>query len=161
MADFFDTACRTETDASEFGIIDPEPAAISFSKSEDWIGLVRNPGRKAVVFTAIDKCIAFTGKGEPEKKRCDGMLTLPRQIIFVELKEKKADWIKQASKQVATNIEQFRASHNLMAEYDHRHAYLCNNRAKIRGLDTSHLEMQRRFLSEYGVVLKIDRVIEL
>lgn len=164
MVDFFDTKCQTQTDAFEFGLIDPggeAPAQLIFDQLNDGIALVQNHHQKAVVFTAIDKCIDIAREDKTQASRCDGMLTTGREIIFVELKEKKADWIKQASKQVAATIEQFRASHNLMHDYDDRHAYLCNNRAKIRGLDASHLEMQRRFLSEYGVVLKIDRVIAL
>jgi hypothetical protein len=161
MVDFFNPACRIETEAAEFGIIDPQPAAISFSKPENWICLVRNPELKAVVFTAIDKCIPFTGIGQLEEKRCDGMLTLSREIIFIELKEKQTGWIPRASEQVAHTIEVFRANHDLWGGYDHRRAYLCNRKAKLRQLDASHHAMRKRFLTEYLVVLEIDRVIDL
>ncbi|MBK6964028.1 MAG: hypothetical protein IPH20_08775 [Bacteroidales bacterium] len=108
---FFQDACQeTQLNNDLFGICDDQngrKAYTSLININNWVAKVQNGNNKSVVFTAIDNCISIVDENGNMTKRCDGMLTYADNVVFVELKDKNADWISQAVEQLETTIQYF------------------------------------------------------
>lgn len=98
---FLDAQCQSGPFVQErFGLCDNTSRPIAYADSEseeNWIATVSNPERKAVIFTAIDKCV-ISDMEQPGRGRCDCMLTTEKQLYLVELKERNGSaWKNHAS----------------------------------------------------------------
>ncbi|WP_201987211.1 hypothetical protein [Hymenobacter rubidus] len=86
------------------------------------------------------------------------ILLYEENIIFVELKDKKRDWLKGAVGQVQATITEFRASHDL-EQYRVRRAYVAN-KAQPQ-FNEGRNQRANSFFTETGVVLRPGADIDL
>jgi hypothetical protein len=126
MIDFFNSVCQENPRIElEFGILDGVPIAYTSTESpSSWIGVVKNPNFKEVVFTAIDGCV-IKGDDLQGTKRCDGMLTTDDSLFLVELKDQLKGWKSGAMKQLKETIEILIGNHDL-SHFRHKKAFACN-----------------------------------
>ena len=141
--DFFDpTISKTNCDAIQFGICDGDPkattddlqrASIKTTQPGTWEATVRNSNQRPCVFTPIDHNVPiYKDETKAEKdSSCDGMLVYdgPQKqgIVFIELKNRRMNWIEEGIQQLAHTIKLFSANHNL-SNYSPRRANLANKR---------------------------------
>lgn len=155
--DFFIEPCQTANIRAErFGICDPQDggkAYVDFDHEEDWVAVVENRSGEPLNFTAIDNCIEILRPDGSMDNRCDAMLTGAGQIVFIELKIQKSDWIQHAvNDQLQTTIDHFRDNHSLDA-YRKRSAYACNKSHPY--FHHSNMELMNDFRRKNGVRLNI------
>jgi len=158
---FFAAACQNHTTATRFGLCDDEnntPAYIDTSDQLKWIAIVENQKIVKVTFTAIDNCIAILKADGSMERRCDGMLTYTDNIVFVELKNQRRNWISDAVEQLKITIECFTKHHNL-GLFTHKKAFACNK--KRPNFCHSHKETMRRFFNTYKIRLNIQAEIKI
>ena len=133
---------------SYFGICDESndtvkmPAYVNTcdTNSSNWIAKVTNNSGKPIGFIAVDYNIEIRRENGDMENRCDALLHNDEYIIFIELKDKKDDWIKLA---VEKHITKFR----------HRIAYVCNK--KHPNFAVSNKEYMQRFKNEHNIRLII------
>jgi len=159
---FFDSNCQEPPiDKPLFGICDNQNGERAYTDITDqnkWIATVENNNQVAIIFTAIDHCIEIRGENGDMDKRCDGMITYPDNIVFIELKDKEASWISDAINQLEVTINHFIANHDLNI-YKHKRAFACNKRhPRFQVIDTA---LKQRFFSEYRVRLNIEATIKI
>ncbi|MEM1000359.1 MAG: hypothetical protein AAGN35_25120 [Bacteroidota bacterium] len=158
--DFFTEACRSTVPAPVFGIRDGRDTAPAYWTTEDkhpWIATVENEKRKSINFHAIDGCVDLRQIDGDQEKRCDAMLSYPENLVFIELKEVKANWIEGGIAQLQRTIELFREHHDLAA-FRKRRAFLANRRHP--SFKFSHKERMARFRDVTGVRLIIGAYIK-
>ena len=157
--DFFKPECQSGPFSQErFGLCDDQnatPAYVDTTTPEKWVATVENPARKAVTFTAIDKCVIQDGD-EPSRGRCDGTLTTEDLLYLVELKDKKDDWQSHAIEQLASTIRFLRDHHDL-TRFRHKKAFACNKRHK----PFAHIDNERmlRFHRNYGFRIDVQATV--
>jgi len=156
--DFYATGCQQPDITDEFfGLCDDEngsPAYVDTADKSKWIAKVDNLGKISLTFTAIDNCIEILREDGHMDNRCDGMLTYPDNIIFVELKNKiTGGWIKHGLDQLETTIQNYRVHHNIET-IRHKRAFLANRRR--RHFHVMEQELKRRFFDTYKVRISID-----
>lgn len=160
---FFDARCQESTKESIFGLCDEpspstNPAYIDTDDPSKWIATVDNGNQIEVTFTAIDKCIEIS---DSDGDRCDGMLTYNGGIIFVELKERKAQnkvWAGKGDEQLRNTIRLFKENHDL-DNYMVKKAYIANKRRP--NFQSSQTERMQKFLNDTGFRLRIEATINL
>jgi len=161
--DFFQGACQEiQLNNCLFGICDDQnglKAYTSLTYNEKWIAKVRNENNKEIVFTAIDNCISIIDENGNMVKRCDGMLTYFENVVFVELKDKNADWISQAVHQLETTIKYFLNTPENILKFTHKRAFACNRQHPR--FNYSNVARSQRFFSQYKVRLNIVATIEI
>jgi hypothetical protein len=155
--DFFETTCQEPTiDESIFGLCDDQMGAKAYTNIDDqtkWIATVRNNRNKNLTFTAIDKCV-FNDDDEPDRGRCDGMLTSAEHehIYFVELKNDRKNWIPDAIEQLESTIKFFISHHDIRV-FKHKKAFACNK--KHRHFHEIDNELNLRFFRTYRVRIDV------
>ena len=159
---FYETNCRSTTNKRLFGLCDNEdnsPAFIDFVNKSQWNALVINSAPpQEIIFVAIDNCIEIRRKNGEMDNRCDCLLTYPENIIFIELKNKGAQWITEGIDQIVATINNFNESHGL-SQFGHKRAFVANKKhPNFRVIDT---ETKRKFWDNYKVRLNIDSVIKI
>ena len=158
-AAFFKTKCRHTTDAACFGLCDDGPngwAYISESKAEDtWICTVENNNRLEVVFTAVDKCADIRRADGNQESTCDCILTYTDNIVFVELKELRKDWIEDGIDQLQNTLNLF--PENVLRRFRHKRAFVANRRHPHFNQSASGRKQQ--FRSQYKVRLLVQATI--
>ncbi|MES2386735.1 MAG: hypothetical protein V4543_01935 [Bacteroidota bacterium] len=155
--DFYNPACESLTSAHEFGVYDTKSktARIDSDNRELWVACVSNKNQTPVVFTAIDNCI-FSGSDE-KGRRCDGMITYPDNIIFIELKEQRTSpWVSHTVEQLENTILLFVTNHNLAAIRNKR-AFAANK--SFPNFQHPQPADYQRFFKKYRVKLHIDTKI--
>lgn len=158
--DFFLPECQTANiKATDFGICDSadksvkKHAFVDYDNPGTWIAHVRNRTNKALTFTAIDNCIAIYRENGEIDFRCDAMLTNAENIVFIELKSQRRDWIQHAVwEQLWTTIKHF-CENNDLKKYKHCRAFVCNRRHP--NFDYSNKELMHTFFQRTGVRLNI------
>lgn len=160
--DFFNRACqRGPFDEAVFGLCDDQDGACAYvdtATPASWTATVKNPAQKAITFTAIDKCVIQDGE-EPDRPRCDGMLTAEDILYLVELKDQRADWQPQAKRQLISTIQFLHQYHpEALTRFRHKKAFACNKRARGRFAVVSQ-EDQRRFFDQYGFRLDVQSTV--
>ena len=125
---------------------------------EKWIANVKNNNEINVTFTAIDNCITIYRKKGEKERSCDGMLTYTDNIVFVELKEKRKNWITDGTEQLEKTISKFAQNHNLMS-IKKRRAFLSNKKHPL--FKHSHKEEMQKFHKKFKVRLIINNTIKL
>lgn len=164
--DFTIAECQTHSDRKIFGLCDDQPPArnpayIDEIDGSKWIAVVENEDKYSTTFTAIDNCIEIRRPDGTMDKRCDGMLTFDSTVIFVELKERKAQgsaWVKDAEPQLKTSIAYFEDTDNSKS-YINKKAYIANSEhPKFR---ESQMRRMEQFLNDTGYILRIENRIKL
>lgn len=150
--DFFNTPCAEgPRNDKRYGICDEQDGSKAFTdidREENWIASVLNENSREVVFTAIDNCFKITKPGTNDfESTCDGMLTFDDSLFFVELKNKKEQWIPEAKQQLENTIRLF-LQHHQDSGVRFRKAFACNKRHPF--FHTVENEDQKRFFDEYG-----------
>lgn len=161
--DFFTPQCQTEgIDATVFGICDDEdkaektPAYVSCEQQDKWCATVVNNSGKAINFTAVDNCVVvYRDNGEMEN-RCDAMLTNADNLVFVELKDERKNWLSHAIEQLQTTIDVFK-SNNDVSKFAHKRAFACNKRHPQFAY--SNKELKQKFFQKNGFRLFDEAVI--
>ncbi len=150
-----------ETDLPEFGLRDDEnstPAYISHQDVNNWNATVNNPQHKNVTFTAVDNCLNIRGADGNLLSNCDGILTCLDSIIFVELKNKKADWIQEGIGQVQSTIDLY-SQHADINVFGKKKAHVANR--KHPHFHRIENETKQKFYSQNKVRLFIDSHISI
>jgi hypothetical protein len=158
---FKEKKCQSRTKEIEFGLCDNEdktPAFISHNKTDGWNATVLNQDKIDVVFTAIDNCIDIIRPNGDMESRCDGMLTYPNNIVFVELKNQRADWIQNGISQLEATIDIFNDNEDLLA--------IRKRRAVVSNKKHPHFheignETMQRFVSRNKVRLHVGGTIKI
>lgn len=157
--DFFTTTCQESPRNDKiFGICDDENGERAYTNVDDrtkWIATVKNNDKNKLVFTAVDKCIIKDFE-EEGRGRCDGMLTSPEHLYFIELKNEAKSWIPDAVEQLKSTIKFFKENHDLK-RYRHKKAFVCNK--KHRRFQEINNELNLRFFREYGFRIDIQAEI--
>lgn len=119
--------------------------------SQKWNALVINDHAVKLQFIPIDHNLDGGGL-------CDGLLYSENQdnLIFIELKTGKKNWITEGIKQLEKSISLFTANHDIK-QFKQVNAYLCNNHHP--NFQTSHREEMQMFRNKNKVRLYIERKI--
>ena len=157
--DFFKPECQSGPfDQELFGLCDDQNATRAYvdtATPEKWVATVENPARRPVTFTAIDKCVIQDGD-EPDRGRCDGMLTTEDLLYLVELKDQRSDWQMHAIKQLESTILFLRDHHDL-TRFRTKKAFACNKRHKpFAHIDN---ELMLRFHRNYGFRIDVQATV--
>jgi len=157
--DFYNSACQEPLiNEKLFGICDDEngeKAYVDTNDSSKWIASVKNNNEKKLIFTAVDKCIIKDNEQEG-RGRCDGMLTSPSHLYFIELKNETRGWISDAIEQLESTIKFFIENHDISI-YRHKKAFACNK--KHRPFRVVNNEQNKRFFREYGFRIDVQAEI--
>jgi hypothetical protein len=162
-----EAACQTHSSQKKFGLCDDPPPAnnpayIDEQNGGKWIAVVINERRRRVTFTAIDKCIPIRLKSGKDSKRCDGILTFDRTIIFVELKERAATgnaWVEYGEKQLRATISAYDYNDLVDDTYRVKRAYIANNEhPKFKSSQQNRMD---KFARDTGYVIRVQARIEL
>lgn len=129
---FLDEQCQTGPFRDvEFGLCDDQNSTVAYvglADRERWLAKVENPNKRAITFTAIDKCVLKDDEAE-DKKRCDCMLITGQELYLVELKDwGRGGWQKRSIQQLESTIELLREAHGevFLNNYKPKKAYVCN-----------------------------------
>lgn len=152
--DFFTPQCQTEgIDAAIWGICDDEdktektPAYVSYDKQDKWNATVVNNSGKAINFTAVDNCVVVHRENGEMENRCDAMLTNAGNLVFVELKDERKNWLTHAVEQLQATINAF-GLYNDVSQYTCKRAFACNKRHPQFAY--SNKELKQRFFQKNG-----------
>lgn len=161
--DYF-SDCKTESIKKEFGLCDDQPPAqnpayIDQEHSHKWIGIVKNPLEKNICFNAIDNCIDIRRSDNTMDSRCDGVLSFQKNLIFVELKERKGgQWLKEGREQLTATIKRFKQECNI-TQFKSVKGYVCNN---LRPLAHAGQAINiQQFKDDTGFILEGKQVIDI
>ncbi|AMT89497.1 hypothetical protein SOP89_07605 [Pseudomonas siliginis] len=160
---FLDAQCQSGPFVQErFGLCDNTSRPIAYADSEseeNWIATVSNPERKAVIFTAIDKCV-ISDMEQPGRGRCDCMLTTEKQLYLVELKERNGSaWKNHAIEQLESTIQFLRATHgeDYLNSFSPKKAFVCNRKKKP--FVTIETDRKQYFFRTYKFKLDIQTTV--
>ncbi|RLD91425.1 MAG: hypothetical protein DRJ09_01200 [Bacteroidetes bacterium] len=162
--DFFNNNCSENSiTESIFGICDDENGNKAYTNTTDeskWIARVLNPNNREILFTAVDNCIVIKKEGtNDDESTCDGMLRFLDNINLVELKNKRANWILEAKKQLLNTIKLLGLNHNL-DEFKQKKAFASNKKHPQFVVISS--ENKKRFYNETnGFILDINSEITI
>jgi len=112
---------------SIFGLCDDqngEKAYSTIDNASKWIATVKNDKNIELVFTPIDNCLIKSYELEG-RGRCDGLLTSPDHLYFIELKDVAKSWISEAVEQLESTINLFKENHDITT-FRHKKAFACN-----------------------------------
>lgn len=161
--DFFHN--ETVVKSRLFGICDDEDSTVKTPAYYDedernenmWGARVTNNSTKDISFIAVDNAIEIRRENGDMESRCDAMLHNDENIIFVELKDQRENWIEHAvNDQLLTTVNVFKKCHDINT-FRHRVAYACNKKHPM--FAKSHRTMMQKFKNEHGVRLVICRDI--
>ena len=161
IVDFFDSKCLTKMSAAEFGLrdgVNEEMAYVDFQNKNEWICTVINDNKIEIEFRAIDKCVIALKENGDKEKSCDAMLTYGENIDFVELKNKRGEWITEGRLQLEKTIELFDLHHGLN-NFKHKRAFVANK--KHPDFHVLENETMRRFFTKYKVRLNVEATIKI
>jgi hypothetical protein len=167
----FDSACKTSSDATLFGLCDDPPPAtnpayIDETDSTKWIAEVENNGGIVVDFYAIDHCVEILRPNGEMESRCDGMLHYGTNLTFVELKNRGGSgWLSGGIEQLTKTIETFKNNHNVN-KFNLKEGYVCNKQRplavrSIGAMAEKFKDETAILLGNSGLLLKADRNIEI
>lgn len=164
MSDFDKKNCQTHSHKRKFGLCDDDnssPAYLDEQNGANWIAIVENDFAESICFTAIDNCIDLKNNDGSIKKRCDGMVSYTKTIIFIELKDRNIvgnQWIKDGENQLKSTISSFENT-DKATSFNVKKAYIANKaRPKFR---ESQMERMERFKNETGYTLRIENRIKI
>lgn len=156
---FFKDSCKSESSAKQIGICDDpapsnNPAYLDEENTKRWVGKVNNINLKLIEFYAIDHCVNLLKPDGKMQRRCDGLLKVESNLIFIELKSRDAPtrkWLKEGREQLTETINRFRVEHDI-SSFDKIEAYVCNN---VKPLAASgHAVNIQKFKDDTGLILR-------
>lgn len=159
--DFFQANCQSNTKSTVFGICDNQDGTRAFidtTNPNQWIAKAENDNAIEVMLTAVDNCVTILRPDGNMDNRCDAILTYMDNIVFVELKNQRADWITDAINQIETTIIHFMANHNINS-FRHKRAFAANKKHP-QFSSATHARSQF-FFSRYKVRLNIYATIKI
>ncbi len=162
--DFFKQECRTITNEMKFGLCDDEnnkePAYINITDESTWIATVINDTAKKIEFTAIDNCInIFRENGEMER-RCDTMISYENNLLFVELKTKRADWKAEGLNQKEVTINSMlEHNENYYYSFTKRKAIVANSKHRFPSFQDYDTEQREYFKDKYKIRIQYEAEI--
>jgi hypothetical protein len=127
---FLAEECSKKVKEPIFGVCDGPasvPAFVTTKTQDKWVAIVHNPSKTEVTFHAVDDCVEILRESGEEESRCDALLTYPNNIVFIELKEVRSNWIVDGTAQLKVAVETFAKNHDLGA-IRKRRAFLANRR---------------------------------
>ena len=162
--------CKSTIQTSTFGLCDDpppsSPAYIDTTNPTKWIAHVNNPNLKQVTFKAIDNCVEILRPDGSQESRCDGLLIIGSNLIFVELKDRApGGWLGKGISQLTITITKFKQEHDI-SQFTISKAYVCN---KQRPLAVTSINQQMQqfkndtaiLLNNTGIDLIADRNISI
>lgn len=160
--DFFNPACqRGPFSDEEFGLCDDQNTTCAYvdaATPENWTAIVKNPNKRLVTFTAVDKCVIQDGEALG-RGRCDGMLSTGDLLYLIELKDQRSNWQSQAETQLVSTIQFLQQYHaEELRRFRHKKAFACNKRGVFRRIDH---EKRLRFFREYGFRLDVQSTVRI
>lgn len=170
MIDFFCSLYHTEAPRTDkrFGINDGAEKHESGKKyaytvidgnENSWNAVVDNSTCRTITFIPIDHNIEAKDADGNQISMCDGLLYSDKRIIvFVELKDRKADFIKEGLAQLKSTLKVFLEGNDLKS-YHRRYAYI-SNRSHPQ-FKYSHKVVMQQFRNETGVRLLIQKEINI
>jgi hypothetical protein len=168
---FFDSACKTSSDATNFGLCDDPPPAknrayIDEADNAKWIAEVKNDDAISVDFYAIDHCVEILRPNGEMESRCDGMLHYGTNLTFVELKDRNhSGWLSKGREQLTITIKTFKNNHDVNM-FNLKEGYVCNKQRPfaVKSISTEVQKFKNDtaiLLGNSGLLLKADRNIEI
>lgn len=161
--DFFKADCRDATSEIRFGLCDEdnkEPAFIDTAHEDNWIATVENPSAKEIQFTAIDNCIDIVRENGNMDSRCDAMLHYESNLLFVELKTKRADWKSEGLGQIESTIKRMiKDEADFYYGFRKRKAVVANSRKIFPSFQEFDAEQREFFKKNYKIHLQFDAEI--
>lgn len=128
---FFIEESKTYSNKVVFGLCDDDndlPAYIDddvANKNSKWIAQVNNDSLKEIDFYPVDHCIELKRADNTEAQRCEGILRYEdNNILFIELKDSRADWLTKAMEQIIETMSFF--FDNYDSEAFNIKAWICN-----------------------------------
>ena len=164
---FFDNPAMMSTDNVNFGLCDDvapidvprNPAYIDEENPDNWTADVKNTTGKTAAFYPIDNCIEVLRENGEMDNRCDGMLCVNENLLFVELKDRNTGhWVADGMLQLRVTIRNFEMAHDI-SQYKKVKAYICNKQ-RPRTVVSSKIDCQK-FKDETGYDLCVDRNIKV
>lgn len=163
--DYF-SSCKSSSNKNIFGLCDDqtkerEPAYIDENNMHTWIGIVNNPNHKKVDFNAIDNCIDIRRIDDSSKmdKKSDGLLSYEKNLIFVELKERRSGkWFKEGREQITATINRFKIECDI-SQFKSVKAHVCNSLRPYSHVGQA--ENIQRFKDDTGYILYGKQQIEI
>ena len=111
---FFIEESKTHSNKNVFGLCDDDnsqPAYIDediANKNGKWIAQVINDSLKEIDFYPVDHCVEIKRADNTGAQRCEGILSyLDNNIIFTELKDRRAEWLTKAMEQIIETMSFF------------------------------------------------------
>jgi hypothetical protein len=154
--------------SSHFGICDNEdekvktPAFVDcdIKNEASWTANVLNHTGDHISFIAVDNKIEILREDGSMENRCDAMLHNVENIIFVELKIQRLNWIKHAvEEQLQTTIQIFKENNDIK-KFRHRLAYVCNRKHPRFCYSNKQLMQQFRDRNDVRLIISRDIVIK-
>lgn len=153
---FFEPNCITVTSEKVFGIYDIPPASLDFTNDEIWIAWVDNEKKKAITFTAIDKCLNIP---RIEGERCEAMITYDDTLIFIELKDADGGrWSGKARDQITNTIKLFVRDVGL-GNYRRCYGHISNKQRPY--FKSGGKSFFQKFEDDTGFILRVSEVIKI
>ena len=156
--------CKSTVQSSTFGLCDDPPPSslpdyIDTTSPMKWIASVNNPNLKPVTFKAIDNCVEILRPDGLQESRCDGLLIIGSNLIFVELKDRASSgWLGKGRSQLTITITKFKQEHDV-SQFEKVEAYVCN---KQKPLAVTNISTEaQKFKNDTGILLKVDRNISI
>ncbi|OQX97044.1 MAG: hypothetical protein B6I24_10095 [Bacteroidetes bacterium 4572_128] len=160
--DFFKEDCHGSCfNDKEVGVCDDQEstkAYINKENKEKWIATIKNLKSKIIDFYAIDNCIEIYRENNDKDNKCDAMLIYENGIIFIELKDKRADWIPDAIGQLENTIKYFIENHGI-EQFNIKKAFACNKRKP--NFQTINMQIKQSFYQKWKVRLHIEATIKI
>jgi len=159
---FFDLNCSSVSNEKLIGICDDPPplrtpAYLDLNNRNNWIAIVNNISEKDFSFHAIDNCIEILRADGSIDSRCDGLLKVENDLIFVELKNRASSgWLSKGRNQITNTINLFKIYHNIN-DFDDIKAYVVNKQRPYS--NTIHFSEIQKFRSDTNLILRIKQEI--
>ncbi|MEQ1733296.1 MAG: hypothetical protein ABL940_06460 [Bacteroidia bacterium] len=160
---------KTTSNNNIFGLCDDStpnsktPAYIDNTNKSNWIATVINKQNLLVEFYAVDNCRGTLNKDGNSESECDGILRYKTNtLVFVELKNKKSNWLKSGAEQMSITIQYFKQK-KTEDNYIIKNC-LCNKKHPKFSLNdrvVSTADIELKFKKETGIALHVSTEINI
>lgn len=161
---FFETQCSSSSKDKLIGICDDPPPAsnpayLDLQHRNNWVGIVKNLQEKNFSFHAIDNCIEIIKPDGTTDSRCDGLLKINKDLVFVELKNRvSTGWLSKGRSQLTNTINIFKRNHD-PNDFNSIKAYVSNKQRPYS--NTIHFSEIQRFRIDTSLILRVQQEIEI
>jgi hypothetical protein len=164
--DFLKPDCTIVINEAEFGLCDDdnkEPAFVDITDKKKWIATVVNSAPpKEIKFTAIDNCIDIYKENGEMDTRCDAILQYDSNLLFIELKTKRADWKSGGLEQIEATIQKMiKEMPSFYYQFRKRKAVVANSKNISPAFNEFDVEQREFFKRNYKIHLQFDAKIAI